>query len=195
MKKLMAAFVVLVLFSVSAHAQNESNIPPECRLLPDHKSQADVAYKPGVDVKGKAVVPADINAVPMIDTDVVVVPLSINLARQIGHSIPGLQLEGNLGYLEIGKDGRVIYNGQDWTSQVHVLCGKQPLSTDGQPPADVIKYEPAETTAPKPAVKPKQPIKPALDTVPTPKPVETPLAAPKQGELITGGESSNDEGK
>jgi hypothetical protein len=188
--KIWLGLLSLILFPVSAFAQEV--VPPECRLLPDHKPQADVAYQPGVDVRGKAVVPADINATPMVDTDVIVVPLSIDLAQRINSSVSGLQLEGNLGYLEIGKNGRVTHNGQDWTSQVYVLCGKQEVSPDGQPPEDVIKYEPAESNPPKPAVKPQQPEKPAPAVAPAPKPVEPPPAAPKQGELITGGESSEE---
>lgn len=189
MKKLLITLLLCIL-STPAWAQEEDGIPPECRLLPDHKANADVAYKPGVDVHGKPVVPADLNATPMVDTDTIVVPLSVDLAQRINSSVAGLQLEGNLGYLEITKDGRVSHNGQDWTSQVHVLCGKEPVSADGQPPKDVIKYEPA--MPPKPAVKPEQPKKPVPAKAPAPKPAEPPPVAPKQGELITGGDHSKE---
>lgn len=119
----------------------ESTIPPECRLLPEHKADAGVAYQPGVDVQGKSVVPADINS-PMASTfanQTIVVPLTVDLADRLqGQNIEGLQLEGNLGYLEIHPDGRVSHNGQDWTSQVYVLCGNPLVSGDGQAGADVI---------------------------------------------------------
>ncbi len=119
----------------------ESSIPPECRLLPEHKADANVAYQPGVDVHGKAVVPADINspAGSSLANQTIVVPLTVDLADRLhGQNIQGLQLDGNLGYLEIHPDGRVSHNGQDWTSQVYVLCGKSPVSGDGQADADVI---------------------------------------------------------
>lgn len=139
MKYFLAAFFALIAFPVSAQ-EIESHIPPECRLLPDHKPNADVSYKPGVDVKGKSVVPADLNgtATPLA-RETIVVPLTINLAdRMQGMNIPGMKMEGNLGYLEIHPDGRVSHNGQDWTSQVYVLCGKTAISGGGQEAADVI---------------------------------------------------------
>lgn len=181
MNYLLLALLIL-LFSPIASAQDiVSEIPPECRLLPDHKPSADVAYKPGVDVHGKSVVPADINATPFEEaTQNIVVPLTVDLARRLqNNNVDGLKLEGNLGYLEIGGDGRITYNGQDWTSQVYVLCGKQPISANGQTNQDVIKYEPVEKPAPKPVAQPKP--KPPVPA-PAAKPVE------KKGELIQGEE-------
>ena len=131
-----------LLLAMPAMAQTVQ-VPPECRMLPEHRAAPDVAYQPGVDVKGKVVAPADINAAPIdMSNQTVVVPLTVDLAERMqGQGIDGLQLEGNLGYLEIHPDGRVSHNGQDWTSQVYVLCGKQAVLPDGQPPEDVIKYD------------------------------------------------------
>lgn len=135
-------FIVCLLFLPVpiARAADESMVPPECRLLPDHKPDSGTAYQPGVDVHGKAVVPADINAVPSgFAGETVIVPITVNLVKRINSvDIPGLKLEGNLGYLEIHPDGRVSHNGQDWTSQVHVLCGKSPVTDNGQGAGDVI---------------------------------------------------------
>lgn len=135
-------FTLLIwIFAMPAMAQTVQ-LPPECRLLPEHRPAPDVAYHAGVDVKGKAVVPADLNASPLdVAQQTVVVPLTIDLAERMqGAGADGLKLEGNLGYLEIYPDGRVSHNGQDWTSQVYVLCGKQPILPDGQSSEDVIKY-------------------------------------------------------
>lgn len=131
----------VMLFVSPAFAQTMV-VPPECRLLPEHRPSPDVAYQSGVDTKGKSVVPADINAAPIdIANQTIVVPLTIDLAERMrGQPAEGLQLEGNLGYLEIQPDGRVSHNGQDWTSQVYVLCGKQGVMPDGQSSEDVIKY-------------------------------------------------------
>lgn len=126
-------FAVIILWSGSVWAAE--SVPPECRVLPDHKPSADLAYQAGVDVNGKPVVPADLNAAPSIGTDqTLVVPLTIDLAKQI----EGLDLKGTPGFLEIGPDGKVTYNGQDLTSQIHVLCGKKP--------ADTLEYPPAQET-------------------------------------------------
>lgn len=142
----------LILFAVffittPAMAQEENAIPPECRLLPEHKPDVGVAYQPGIDVNGKAIVPADINAPASdIGKETIVVPLTVNLAERLqNQNIEGLQLEGNLGYLEIHPDGRVSRNGQDWTSQVHVLCGKTAVSGGGQDPANVINSPATQT--------------------------------------------------
>lgn len=150
---MMKAFVYLLglIVAVPAFAQPiESNVPPECRLLPEHKADAGVAYQPGVDVHGKSVVPADLNSplASSIASQTIVVPLTVDLADRLqGQTIDGLKLEGNLGYLEIHPDGRVSHNGEDWTSQVYVLCGKPPVSGDGQPPADVINSPANQTEA------------------------------------------------
>ena len=147
----MIRFSVLIISMLAspAYAQPiESNLPPECRLLTDHKAAPDVAYQPGMYVHGKSVVPADINS-PMASSlanQTIVVPLTVDLARRMqNQTVQGLQLDGNLGYLEIHPNGRVSHNGQDWTSQVYVLCGKQPVSGNGQGAPDVIN-SPANQT-------------------------------------------------
>lgn len=175
--------IILAFISTSATAQDQTvELPPECRLLPEHRPSADVAYQPGVDVHGKAVVPADLNASPMAVPDTVVVPLTIDLAQRLNNPpVSGAKFDANLGYLEIEKSGRVTHNGQDLTSQVYLLCGKQPVSADGQGAADVIK---SGAVTGNPALKTEQ------IAVPKAKPVQPPLplAKPKLGELIEGEE-------
>lgn len=137
-------------------------IPPECRVLPEHRAAADVAYRPGMDVRGKPVVPADVNASPLGTDQTIVVPLTIDLAERLqGMNVPGLNMETTLGFLEFSPDGRVTYNGQDLTSQVHVLCGESisPAApvVDGQTPSDGLKSPPVNTvnkTPPKPVTPP-----------------------------------------
>lgn len=168
-----ASLWLLAMTVVMMSAQAQEGTPPECRLLPDHKAQAGVAYEPGVDVYGRSVVPADINASPFQVPDVITVPLSINLAERLQHSnIEGLQLEAPMGLLEIHKNGRVVLDGQDWTSQVYALCGKtytgpppaprKPQQVDGHKSSNAIKSDAKE-------IKPTQ-------------------AIPPQGEMLQGGE-------
>jgi len=179
---MLASFLVLT-FPVFA----QEGYPPECRLLPDHKASADVAYQPGVDVYGKPVVPADVNAAPMgLDQQTIVVPLSVDLAQRLQNlNIAGLKMDGTLGFLEIAPGGRITYNGQDLTGQVHVLCDKKPTESappaNGQTPPDTVKYAPVKED------------KPAAKNTP-PKPVAPPLKLPEakkepaKGELIEGGD-------
>jgi hypothetical protein len=142
---------------VAARAQDDGAYPPECRLLPDHKASADVTYKPGVDARGKPVVPADINAAPMgLAEQTIVVPLTIDLAKRLNHHTKGLDLEATPGFLEIAPSGRITYNGRDLTSQVHAVCAGIPQETappdaaapDRQTAPDVIESAPARETAP-----------------------------------------------
>lgn len=160
MNRIIFAFFLFSLVT-PAHAET-IEVPPECRVLPEHRAAADVAYKPGVDVKGKAVVPADVNASPLGTDQTIVVPLTIDLAQRLqGMNVPGLNMETTLGFLEFSPDGRVIYNGQDLTSQVHVLCGESIApavpAADGQNPPDGLKSPPVNTvnkTPPKPVTPP-----------------------------------------
>ncbi len=144
-----AVLLGLCAFILPNAGQAAGNQPMECRLLPHHVADPGVAYQSGVDARGKAVAPADLNTAPFDANQTVVIPLSVDLASRMQGSVQGLQLEGNMGYLEIAPNGRVTYNGQDWTPQVYALCGQEirppvegvvPVQTpDGQPAPDVIK--------------------------------------------------------
>ncbi len=171
-------FLFLFVFAAPMALAQENNLPPECRALPDHKADVGVDYKPGVDVRGRPVVPADINA-PVIDVpDMMVVPLSIDLAQRLpSAAAKGLEMTGTAGFLEVWKNGRITYNGQDVTPQVYLLCGqKMPqnlppvsVSGDGQTIPNVIKSDPVKET----------PAAPVL---------QVPKKEPPRGKLIRGGE-------
>lgn len=148
MKYLLFAAIVILSFPVQAR----ENLPPECRLLKDHKPRGDVAYRAGVDARGKLVVPADLNASPvgLAAGQTLVVPLSVDLAKRLqGTGGAGLDMTGTLGFVEIAPDGSVLYNGQDLTGQVHVLCSGQ--APDAAPPADGQEAPFVVESAPVPA--------------------------------------------
>lgn len=62
-----------------------------CQRLTRHVPAADVEYRPGVDVHGRAVAPADLpgsaGAQPPIPIDL---PLSVDLARRMGVALPSV---------------------------------------------------------------------------------------------------------
>ena len=68
-----------------------------------------------------------------------------------------LNLEATPGFLEIAPSGRVTYNGQDLTSQVHAVCAGNTRETaapaaaapDRQTAPDVIESAPVKEIAPK----------------------------------------------
>ena len=190
MRKLL---VLLCLIPLSAMAQE--GVPPECRVLKEHVPDAGVAYQPGVDVYGKPVVPADINADPMgLNGQSIVIPLSIDMAKRLqGQNIPGLDMTSTLGFIEVAPNGRVTYNGQDLTGQVHMLCDQKPQETaapaDGQTPPDAVEYAPVKKK-PKgaPVPKPVTPNYPSVETpaLKAPAPKAEPKKEPAQGEPIPG---------
>lgn len=95
-----------------------------CQTAVEHVPDVDVEYKPGVDVRGKPVVPADLNAAPpQAIFDPVMIPVEIDLLEKYGIEAPrGVELKPTVAQLEIYKDGRILYNGQDITSQTQTMC-------------------------------------------------------------------------
>jgi len=176
MKAVIALMILILPFP--AFAVNEPTRLPECPI-PARQADKGADYVPGVDVKGKAVVPADVGSSAASGIpEPLVVPVTIDIAQRVGIPTQGANMDATLGFLEIFADGRVLYNGQDISGKVNAICtGNQPESapsSDGQAPSDVIEYAPvpAKTTpAPKPERKPAPPV------------VEKPV-----GELIEGGE-------
>lgn len=108
MKFLTIVFFMMVL-SLPVQAAEEV-----CGVLQAHTPSADVAHKGNADMNAQDIVP-----------DVIKVPISVDLAKRVaGLSGKGLQMDAPLGMMEIYQDGRVMYNGQDWTTSVKMLCGQ-----------------------------------------------------------------------
>jgi hypothetical protein len=87
----------------------------ECRRLVTHKPDSDVAYKPGVDVRGKFVAPADLPSdqdAPIKLAKVFEFPISINpLSGGAGQIFSETRLE--LGKIRFDREsGDVSYNGR-----------------------------------------------------------------------------------
>ncbi len=132
MRNILYIIAACALFSVPAHAADQtdgisSSIAVEriiCRPAMVHTPSSDVAYKPGVDVNGNEVASADVNSSPQIVSSTYTeVPLNIDLAKKLNLSQPA-EMVTNFGNLKVYNDGRVIYNGQDISSNVNSLCGR-----------------------------------------------------------------------
>ena len=114
--RLVPIFAVLALISTSwgpAHAQATVRITEaDCSRLVTHVAASDVTYRPGVDVNGNAVAPADLNPQPQIAVpDVISIPVTIDLATNLGIETPFLA-RSTVGEVRITGDGRVSFNGQ-----------------------------------------------------------------------------------
>lgn len=148
MTKLALAAALLVSVSSMAFAKdptdgNSENIAVQtmiCKKLYVHTPSADTNYKPGVDVNGNAVAPADLPSTTNFAAapgDYIEVPMTVDLAQRLNQPIPeGVKMEGIIGNLRLYKDGRINYNGQDVQPQADVMCGNTaaPASTPAQAP-------------------------------------------------------------
>jgi len=110
---LFVGFAVICAVSAPAHAQTSVQITEsDCSQLITHVAASDVTYRPGVDVNGNAVAPADLNPQPQIRVpDVISIPVTIDLATNLGIETPFLA-RPTVGEVQITRDGRVTFNGQ-----------------------------------------------------------------------------------
>lgn len=104
-----------------------------CAALERYQAQADVEYKPGVDVNGNTVAPADLNGgVPPITMPSEIV-ISITALLQSKFGIPtdpnAYKPEAYIGTVTVKPDGRAYFNGQplqdDAAFELAQLCQKQ----------------------------------------------------------------------
>lgn len=103
-----ATLGLLLAFAADAEAQTVT--PAECRLIARHVPAADVAYRPGVDVRGRPVAPADLAQVPTIVPERFVVALSVDLRRRLG--LPDeLRPELPIGVITV-ENGTLFLNGR-----------------------------------------------------------------------------------
>jgi hypothetical protein len=190
MKKI--AFITLALatvYTAPAFAQDSQAL---CKLM--------ATYTPGVDVHGNAVVPADLKAAAGAN-DVIKIPVTIDLAKTLSQNLPaGTEMDAAVSMIEIHKDGKVMYNGQDVTQQASAVCASAtapaadataqndvageidipaPGAEETPPPADLSAPLIDTTPAPAPAVAPEPAPAPAvvIDAAPAPAPEAAPVEA------------------
>ncbi len=85
------------------------------RLFVTHRPSADVAYKPGVDVHGKPVAPADLNPAPQIKLpETVAFDVAVDLRRfGVPQTSPLFQPSVKLGEVRVDVlTGKTLYNGE-----------------------------------------------------------------------------------
>jgi hypothetical protein len=122
---------LMLLFSGSAMAQDVVQETALCDVLDAHHPDDGVAYKAGVDVHGNSVVPADLNDVhgSNILPGTIKIPFTVNLAEKFGiqDQFTEDSLNAPLGIIEVTRNGKVTYNGQDLTHQAKVYCSPESL--------------------------------------------------------------------
>ncbi|MGP1395838.1 MAG: hypothetical protein ACTS3R_10035 [Inquilinaceae bacterium] len=94
----------------------------DCRRLIPHAPAPDVAYRPGVDVHGRDVAPADLGGGPVIALpEVYEFVIAVDLAQRFG--IPSLAA----GFVAEGAVGVVAFDGERLT------FNGQPLTPEAEP--------------------------------------------------------------
>ena len=113
MRNLIAIVLVLALPATAAAAETLTMSKAECRKLVRHQPSADVAYQPGVDVRGRRVAPADLGGGTTIAVpQEIEIPITVELEKTIGAAASGLyKPEANIGKV-VYKNGRAWFNGQ-----------------------------------------------------------------------------------
>lgn len=130
--KWMPLFMVLGLLTL-----NSANAFDPCDdLTVAHTPRADVMHKPQTSssyglTKGSHANQQDPAIKPVLgpdrvsqdDLEKVIIPITIDMAARYGIDVPnGILLESNVGMIEIYKDGRIIYNGEDITGNIEEKC-------------------------------------------------------------------------
>ena len=114
-----------VMFALPAAAQTIVVEDGRCRLATAHRPAPDVAYRPGVDVNGKAVVPADLNGGNAVRTPRrVTIPLQIPISELLAVRPPFLdQVEVDAGLVLVDVEtGYLTYDGQRLDQPQFLLC-------------------------------------------------------------------------
>lgn len=133
-----ACFLV---WSVAVSAQTLQVEKSVCRQIAAYQPEARVAYQPGVDVRGRPVVPADVNAVPLGDFENQIrIKLTNDTAKLFGLNLPNVAVnkvpigqeqvplvnpEMEVGFITF-QDGHPFLNGKalesDAATKLRTLC-------------------------------------------------------------------------
>jgi len=87
----------------------------DCRRLVKYQAPADVTYTPGVDVRGKAVTPADLPALGAIEApDEIVIDFGLDLAGRYGFgAAPLFDATAGIATIEYDLESRALtFNGK-----------------------------------------------------------------------------------
>lgn len=108
-----------IFLATAAGAQAQATVKvseQDCSNLVKHVASADVNYKPGVDVRGNSVAPADLNSGSQIAApEVISFPLTLDLSERLGLSDDVLA-RPVIGNVEVTSGGQVTFNGEPLNS-------------------------------------------------------------------------------
>ncbi len=137
-EKTLGAIGLIILFASAASvalAQTDAPTiridPAACRYVARHQPSADVEYKPGVDVHGKPVAPADLPESYAIELPKSIdIAITADIARRFGIATNNLYRgEAQIGTVTV-QGSQVLFNGKPMQSAAEAdliaLCAKSP---------------------------------------------------------------------
>ncbi|MBT5193552.1 MAG: hypothetical protein HOM07_14475 [Rhodospirillaceae bacterium] len=132
-----AALIFAIILIYSAKARTVTITESDCSNLVRHVPSDDVAYKPGVDAKGRPVVPADLGGGVQIKAPTEFsIPITMDLQKRLGIPVDpnSFQTQNFAVGTVTWKDGRGYFNGQPLQSaeaeRLAALCQER-LKTGG----------------------------------------------------------------
>lgn len=147
MRRLFAIAVIAGLLPAAAAGQTIIVDNGRCQIAERHVPAPDVAYRPGVDVNGNAVAPADLGGGNRVVTPRrVTVPVTVPISEFLPVRPPFLdQAEVEAGRVEVDVEtGYLLYNGQRLDQPQFLIC-----EDDGNGGITVLNLPPPP--APRPA--------------------------------------------
>jgi hypothetical protein len=132
----LGALALVALTACPARAETISVSSADCRRMVEHKADSDVAFTPGVDVRGRPVAPADVGGgmAPVVP-EWIDIQIGIDLADRLGRRdsrnsqtpatrrVMGFEGKAPLGILSI-KGNEAYWNGERLLPQDQVLLAE-----------------------------------------------------------------------
>ena len=115
-----AVLLTAIILIYAAEAQTVTIRTEDCARFVRHVPAADVAYRPGVDVRGRKVVPADVDGgVKLALPEEFIIPINVDLQKRLG--IPADPTQFQTKHFTVGtvtwKEGQGYFNGQPLQSE------------------------------------------------------------------------------
>ena len=115
-----ACLLVAIILIYTADAQTVIVKTADCAQFVQHIPTSDVAYKPGVDIEGRVVVPADLGGSIRVEPPKEFsIPISVDLQKRLGIPLdPNIFQTQNFTVGTVTwKDGQGFFNGQPLQSE------------------------------------------------------------------------------
>jgi hypothetical protein len=120
MRNLIASIVIFVISGAEAAGESAVRVTKsDCIRLVEHHPSADVAYQPGVDVRGRKVAPADVEIAPALEKLIPeILEFSIALNPLKGGAARFGETSLSVGTISFDmKTKRAMFNGERLTRQ------------------------------------------------------------------------------